>query len=47
MARQATKALGNRYYEARMDAAKRNERLLSRAGAAEVSSWAECTLGLI
>jgi hypothetical protein len=36
MPRQATKAVGNRYYEARMRAAKYNERLLTRAGAIEV-----------
>lgn len=35
MSRQATKAQGNRYYEARMKAAKYNEKLLTRAGAAE------------
>lgn len=35
MARQATKAVGNRYYEARMQAAKYNENLLTRAGAVE------------
>lgn len=35
MARQATKAVGNRYYEARIRAAKYNEKLLTRAGAAE------------
>lgn len=35
MPRQATKAIGNRYYEARMRAAKYNERLLTRVGAAE------------
>lgn len=35
MARQATKACGNRYYEARMRAAKYNEKLLTRAGAVE------------
>lgn len=33
MARQATKACGNRYFEARMRAAKWNEKLLTRAGA--------------
>lgn len=33
MSRQATKAVGNRYYEARMRAAKYNEKLLTRAGA--------------
>ncbi len=36
MSRQATKAVGNRYYEARMEAAKYNEKLLTRAGASEV-----------
>lgn len=35
MSRQATKACGNRYYEARIRAAKYNDRLLTRAGAAE------------
>lgn len=35
MARQATKACGNRYFEARMRAAKYNEKLLTRAGAVE------------
>lgn len=35
MPRQATKAVGNRYYEARIRAAKYNEKLLTRAGAAE------------
>ena len=35
MTRQATKAAGNRYFEARMRAAKYNEKLLTRAGAAE------------
>lgn len=35
MSRQATKACGNRYYEARMKAAKYNEKLLTRAGAVE------------
>lgn len=33
MSRQATKAIGNRYYEARIRAAKYNEKLLTRAGA--------------
>ena len=33
MARQATKAVGNRYFEARMRAAKFNEQLSTRAGA--------------
>lgn len=36
MPRQATKACGNRYYEARIKAAKYNEKLLTRAGAAEL-----------
>ncbi len=35
MPRQATKAAGNRYFEARMRAAKYNEKLLTRAGAVE------------
>ena len=35
MSRQATKACGNRYFEARMRAAKYNEKLLTRAGAVE------------
>ena len=35
MARQATKACGNRYYEARMRAAKYNEKLLTRSGAVD------------
>lgn len=35
MSRQATKALGNRYYEARIRAAKYNEKLLTRSGAVE------------
>ncbi len=35
MPRQATKATGNRYFEARMRAAKYNEKLLTRAGAVE------------
>lgn len=35
MPRQATKAVGNRYYEARIRASKYNEKLLTRAGAAE------------
>lgn len=35
MARQATKACGNRYFEARMRAAKFNERLATRAGAVD------------
>ena len=35
MPRQATKAIGNRYFEARMRAAKYNEKLLTRAGTVE------------
>ena len=35
MSRQATKAVGNRYYEARMRAAKCNPKFLTRAGAVE------------
>lgn len=35
MPKQATKAIGNRYYEARMRAARFNEKLLTRAGAVE------------
>ncbi|KAB0577262.1 hypothetical protein EI53_01290 [Fusobacterium naviforme] len=35
MSRQATKAVGNRYFEARMRAAKYNEKLLTRAGGVE------------
>ena len=35
MGRGATKAAGNVWYEARMEAAKWNDKLLSRAGAAE------------
>lgn len=35
MPMQATKACGNRYYEARMRAAKYNEKLLTRAGAVD------------
>ena len=35
MPKQATKACGNRYYEARMRAAKYNEKLLTRAGAVD------------
>lgn len=35
MPREATKATGNRYFEARMKAAKWNEKLLTRAGAAD------------
>lgn len=36
MPRSATKAIGNRYYEARIKAAKYNEKLLTRTGAAEI-----------
>lgn len=36
MPRHATKAFGNRYYEARLRAAKYNEKLLTRSGAAEI-----------
>ncbi len=36
MARQATKACGNRYFEARMRAARYNEKLLTRAGVVDV-----------
>lgn len=51
MGRDATKALGNPWYEARKNAAKYNEKLLSREGAAEmlgmsVSSVADAELGL-
>ena len=35
MTRQATKAVGNRYFEARMRAAKYNEKLLTRSRAVE------------
>ncbi len=35
MAKYATKACGNRYYEARMRAARYNEKLLTRAGASD------------
>lgn len=35
MPREATKATGNRYFEARMRAAKWNEKLLTRTGAAD------------
>lgn len=35
MAKQATKAIGNRYYEARIKAAKDNEKLLTRSGAVD------------
>ena len=51
MGRDATKALGNPWYKARKNAAKYDERLLSREGAAEmlgmsVSSVADAELGL-
>lgn len=51
MGREATKAVGNPWYEARMEAAKWDERLLSREGAAErlgmsVSAVADAELGL-
>lgn len=35
MSRQATKAVGNRYYEARMRGSKYNEKLLTRTGAVD------------
>lgn len=35
MSKQATKAVGNRYYEARMKAARYNEKLLTRSGAVD------------
>lgn len=41
MGRGATKALGNVWYEARIAAAKYNDRLSSRAGAAEALSMSE------
>ena len=41
MGRPATKALGNRYYEARISASKWDERLSSRAGAAEAMNVSE------
>lgn len=51
MGRDATKAVGNPWYEARKNAAKYDERLLSREGAAErlgmsVSAVADAELGL-
>lgn len=51
MGREATKAAGNPWYEARMAAAKGDDRLLSREGAAErlgmsVSAVADAELGL-
>lgn len=51
MGRDATKAAGNPWYEARMNAAKHDDRLFSREGAAErlgmsVSSVADAELGL-
>lgn len=50
MGRDATKAAGNPWYEARIEAAKYNEKLYSREGAAEmlgmsVSSVADAELG--
>ncbi len=44
MAREATKAAGNMYYEARMYAAKFNERLKSRTGASELLGISESQL---
>lgn len=41
MGRGATKAAGNVWYEARMEAAKWNDKLLSRAGAAEELNMSE------
>lgn len=41
MGRGATKATGNVWYEARMDAAKWNDKLSSRAGAAEALNMSE------
>ena len=41
MGRGATKAAGNVWYEARMDAAKWNDKLSSRAGAAEALNMSE------
>ena len=41
MGRGATKAAGNVWYEARMEAAKWNDKLLSRAGAAEALNMSE------
>ena len=41
MGRGATKAAGNVWYEARMEAAKWDDRLLSRAGAAELLNMSE------
>ena len=51
MGRDATKAAGNPWYEARMEAAKYDGRLSSREGAAEllgmsVSALADAELGL-
>lgn len=51
MGREATKAVGNVWYEARKEAAKYDDRLFSREGAAEqlgmsVSSLADAELGL-
>lgn len=44
MAREATKAAGNMYYEARMYASKFNERLKSRTGASELIGVSESQL---
>ena len=41
MGRDASKAAGNVWYEARMEAAKGNEKLSSRAGAAEYMNVSE------
>lgn len=41
MGRGATKAAGNVWYQARMEAAKWNDKLLSRAGAAEALNMSE------
>ena len=41
MARVAPKAASNVWYQARMEAAKYNEKLLSRAGAAEAANMSE------
>ena len=44
MARGSPKAIGNVYYEARMEAAKWNEKLLTRAGAAELLNVSDDTV---
>ena len=44
MARGSPKATGNVYYEARMEAAKWNEKLLTRAGAAELLNVSDDTV---